>query len=849
MAIKIGGTTVIDDSRNITNNIGTIPASKISGSIPIGNLSTATTQAESDSSTKIATTAYVTNKITTLIGGAPSTLNDLNELAAAINDDANYNTTLTTALATKLPLAGGTMTGDVLYNDNVKAKFGAGSDLEIFHQSSNGNSIIRETGSGILSLQSNGSEVSIYDTANGNNMGRFITGAEVQLQHNGDTKFSTTATGINVTGNIAVSGTVDGRDVATDGTKLDGIATNANNYSFPHTVSEGSNAGTVVKRTSDGNGYIFADYYNGTGTFSTTGVTSGMGRFTGTNGNDTYGRSYTAAAARTLLNVENGATADQTAAQILTAIKTVDGAGSGLDADTVDGVQASSFLRSDANDTYTGLLSLGNTSSRIHGSDTYPLVQVSSAKAYFGSTSRATTVLASSSNIKHNRAGTEYDIWTSYNDGSGSGLDADTVDGIHGSSFLLKTGGTVTGILTASSRINTGEVNTGNGQHLVLNAGETRSYATGQTGEQVYLNAEAGIQINSTPDNWVSGWAGRNTTTISNAAGDSQFGGNVGVSGNITGVTDLYVADQIIHTGDTDTYMQFHAADQWRVVTGGTERLEVNNNNMTVSATLSMNGHQIDMNNNDIIGVNRLTHEGDSNTYIEFHTADQWRAVVGGSERLEVNTIGCILSGTFTNVTGDLILPSKIIHTDDTDTYTQFHEANQWRVVTGGTERLEVNNSQITSAEPIHAPSFHGDGSALTGIESGGGSLAFTDGSWSSTTNTSSNSFNISGGTNGIMLYLTGNAAANNNLNSNITCTVNGNKSWGLFQGSQYNTTPVSLLYSGNSGSQSGRKAGNYATPGAVTLTGYIAAGENVTVTSTNGAAGNQTKSYRSHPV
>ena len=49
--------------------------------------------------------------LTTLIGGAPSTLNDLNELAAAINDDANYNSTLTTALATKLPLAGGTMTG------------------------------------------------------------------------------------------------------------------------------------------------------------------------------------------------------------------------------------------------------------------------------------------------------------------------------------------------------------------------------------------------------------------------------------------------------------------------------------------------------------------------------------------------------------------------------------------------------------------------------------------------------------------------------------------------------------------------------------------------------------------
>ena len=39
--------------------------------------------------------------------------------------------------------------------------------------------------------------------------------------------------------------------------------------------------------------------------------------------------------------------------------------------------------------------------------------------------------------------------------------------------------------------------------------------------------------------------------------------------------TDVYVADQILHTGDTNTYMQFHNADQWRVVVGNSERLEV----------------------------------------------------------------------------------------------------------------------------------------------------------------------------------------------------------------------------------------------------------------------------------
>ena len=66
-------------------------------------------------------------------------------------------------------------------------------------------------------------------------------------------------------------------------------------------------ASKVVAR--DGSGYVFATYYNSAGTFATTGLTSGMARFTGTNGSDTYGRSYTAAAARTLLNVADGATA------------------------------------------------------------------------------------------------------------------------------------------------------------------------------------------------------------------------------------------------------------------------------------------------------------------------------------------------------------------------------------------------------------------------------------------------------------------------------------------------------------------------------------------------------------
>ena len=77
--------------------------------IPSGSV--ATTQSASDNTTKVATTAYVTTAIANLVDDAPSTLNTLNEIAAALNDDAALNTTLTNSIATKLPLAGGTLTG------------------------------------------------------------------------------------------------------------------------------------------------------------------------------------------------------------------------------------------------------------------------------------------------------------------------------------------------------------------------------------------------------------------------------------------------------------------------------------------------------------------------------------------------------------------------------------------------------------------------------------------------------------------------------------------------------------------------------------------------------------------
>lgn len=59
--------------------------------------------------------------------------------------------------------------------------------------------------------------------------------------------------------------------------------------------------------------------------------------------------------------IESNATADQSASEILTAIKSVDGSGTGLDADLLDGVHGSSFLRSDAADTASGNITFSST--------------------------------------------------------------------------------------------------------------------------------------------------------------------------------------------------------------------------------------------------------------------------------------------------------------------------------------------------------------------------------------------------------------------------------------------------------------------------------------------------------
>jgi|694.fasta_scaffold33142_3 hypothetical protein len=91
--------------------------------------------------TQVATTSFVQQELAVLTTGAPGALNTLDELAAALGDDANYAATITTALGNKAPLASPTFTGTVtlpaagiVFTDGTQAKEGVPSRTPIIQK-------------------------------------------------------------------------------------------------------------------------------------------------------------------------------------------------------------------------------------------------------------------------------------------------------------------------------------------------------------------------------------------------------------------------------------------------------------------------------------------------------------------------------------------------------------------------------------------------------------------------------------------------------------------------------------------------------------------------------------------
>ena len=335
-------------------------------------------------------------------GGHPVAAEDMANVSGA-NIKGRLGTTLTNAeINASAAIAGSKLANPISLADDHKISFGTGSDnnLEIFHESSsNTNEIIAADGD--IHIQADNFML-ISDDSGGRAIYLNNSGGHLELGFDGshDARFAgnqvtfltnvDATAGLDVTGNITVSGTVDGADVAAMNTKLSGI--------------------------------------------------------------------------------ESGATADQSASEILTLIKTVDGAGSGLDADTLDGVSSGSFLRSDADDSLSGNIQfnnqqnfnstganavvIGNTS----GDNPAKLLIRGATSPYIefreNNTNKAELQWHSDGFFRINNVedgsqlrvkdditfsldgSTHHKVWHAGNDGASSGLDADLLDGQHGSYYL-----------------------------------------------------------------------------------------------------------------------------------------------------------------------------------------------------------------------------------------------------------------------------------------------------------------------------------------------------------------------------------------------------------------------------
>lgn len=136
--------TVVDPTadRTITlpNATGTVTLDGVASTLTSKNLSSATLATDlaaggykvtglgtPSANTDAATKAYVDTQVSNLVDAAPGALDTLNELAAAINDDASFSTTVTNSIATKVSKAGDSMTGALSMGNNKITDLGTPS--------------------------------------------------------------------------------------------------------------------------------------------------------------------------------------------------------------------------------------------------------------------------------------------------------------------------------------------------------------------------------------------------------------------------------------------------------------------------------------------------------------------------------------------------------------------------------------------------------------------------------------------------------------------------------------------------------------------------------------------------
>ena len=145
--------------------------------------------------------------ITTRAGkGSPLTNTEVDSNFTNLNTDKIENVSEDTA-----PQLGGdldTNGNDINFGDNDKAQFGAGNDLQIYHDGSH--SRIVDTGTGVIDIKTNGYQVQL-STSDDEMMLKAEKDSAVTLYHDNSSKLATTSNGVDVTGTVTADGlTVDG---------------------------------------------------------------------------------------------------------------------------------------------------------------------------------------------------------------------------------------------------------------------------------------------------------------------------------------------------------------------------------------------------------------------------------------------------------------------------------------------------------------------------------------------------------------------------------------------------------------------------------------------------------------
>ena len=189
---------------------------------------------------------------------------------------------------------------------------------------------------------------------------------------------------------------------------------------------------------------------------------------------------------------------------------------------------------------------------------------------------------------------------------------------------LSTTGGTLTGPLTMSDAGDPIYANRigGRGTEIYIGAGESLSEISG-TAEQVYIAGESGVSVHASSDNLASGL--NRSAQLIDTSGNASWGSGSITAGTFIGSLNGTASNANTLDGiDSSQFLRSDATD-------------------TMSGRLEM-ANTIDMNNYDIAGVDQIFHHGDTDTYMQFHAADQWRVVTGNSERLEVNNSAVTIS-------------------------------------------------------------------------------------------------------------------------------------------------------------------------------------------------------------